>query len=393
MADGHMADGHRTGGIVDAGPAADSRPIRPVDLGAQFLENRDAIMACVERVLTEGKLVGGPDIALLEQEIAAFCGVRHCIALNSGTDALLFAMAALGIGRGDEVIVPTNSFVASAAAVAHLGAVPVFCDVADDQNLDPADVARRITPRTRAIMPVHLTGRVADMAAITALAARHGLLVVEDAAQAFGSMRDGRHAGTFGDAGCFSAHPLKNLNAAGDSGYITTDRDDVAAAVRAYRNHGMVDRGLAAAWGFVSRMDTLQAALLRLKLPGLPDVIRRRRRNADLYRQRLDPAVVFMPPEAAGVFHSYHLFVIQVARRDALQAALQAQGIGSSVHYPTPIHLQPAAAALGWTAGDLPVAERQATRILSLPIHQTLTVADIDRVAAAVNGFYAGEHG
>lgn len=372
-----------------AHPDDAARPIRYVDLGAQFEENRAEIMACVERVMAEGKLVGGPDIELLEQEIADYCGVDHCVALNSGTDALMFALAALGIGRGDEVIVPTNSFVASAAAIAHLGAVPVFCDVRDDQNLDPEDVARRITPRTRAIMPVHLTGRIADMPAISRLAESHGLAVVEDAAQAFGARQGDRLAGAFGDVGCFSAHPLKNLNAAGDAGYVTTNRDDVAKAIRAYRNHGMVDRGLAARWGFVSRMDTLQAALLRLKLQWLPDVIRRRRMNAALYRQRLDPAAVHIPAEREDEVHSYHLFVIQAERRDDLQACLKAQGIGSNIHYPTPIHLQPAAAALGWKPGNLPVAERQAGRILSLPIHQTLAAADIERVAAAVNAFYA----
>ena len=366
----------------------DTAPIRYVDMAAQFAEQRDEIMARVEAVLAEGKLVGGPDIEILEQEIAGFCGVSHAVALNSGTDALALGMAALGIGEGDEVILPPNSFIASAAAVATIGAVPVFADVRDDLNIDPEKVEAAVTPQTKAIMAVHLTGRIADMAPLADIAKRHGLLVIEDASQSFGSRYNDRLAGSFGHVGCFSAHPLKNFNAAGDAGFLTTDDGKLAARVTKMRNHGLVGKGLSEAFGHVSRMDTLQAAILRYKLEVLPDVIERRRSNAALYGECLDPEHVFMAPERDGEFNTYHTFVIQVDRRDELKTYLAEQQIGSAIHYPVPIHLQPAARHLGHKAGDFPVAERQAGRILSLPVHQNLGQDDVRRVTGAVNGFF-----
>jgi dTDP-4-amino-4,6-dideoxygalactose transaminase len=366
----------------------DAAPIRYVDMAAQFAEQRDEIMARVEAVLAEGKLVGGPDIEILEQEIAGFCGVAHAVALNSGTDALALGMAALGIGEGDEVIVPPNSFIASAAAVATIGATPVFADVRDDLNIDPEKVEAAITPRTKAIMPVHLTGRIADMAPLLEMAERNGLLVIEDASQSFGSRYRERLAGSFGDVGCFSAHPLKNFNAAGDAGFLTTDNGELAEKVAKMRNHGLVGKGLSEAFGYVSRMDTLQAAILRYKLEVLPGVIERRRDNAALYRELLDPEHVFTAPERDVEFNTYHTFVIQVDRRDELKAHLVERQIGSAIHYPLPLHLQPAAIHLGHKAGDFPVAERQAGRILSLPVHQNLSESDVRRVADAVNGFF-----
>jgi dTDP-4-amino-4,6-dideoxygalactose transaminase len=366
----------------------DAAPIRYVDMAAQFAEQRDHIMARIEAVLAEGKLVGGPDIEILEKEIAGFCGVGHVVALNSGTDALALGMAALGIGEGDEVILPPNSFIASAAAVATIGATPVFADVRDDLNIDPEKAEAAITPRTKAIMPVHLTGRIADMAPLLDIAKRHGLLVVEDASQSFGSRYEDRLSGSFGDVGCFSAHPLKNFNAAGDSGFLTTDNGELAAKVAKMRNHGLVGKGLSEAFGYVSRMDTLQAAILRYKLEALPGVIEQRRNNAALYGELLDPEHIFMAPERDVEFNTYHTFVIQVDRRDELKAYLAEQQIGSAIHYPLPIHLQPAASYLGHKAGDFPVTERQAERILSLPVHQTLKENDLRRVADTVNGFF-----
>ena len=366
----------------------DAAPIRYVDMAAQFAEQHDEIMARVEAVLAEGKLVGGPDIKILEQEIAVFCGVAHAVALNSGTDALVLGMAALGIGEGDEVILPPNSFIASAAAVATIGATPVFADVRDDLNIDPEKVEAALTPQTKAVMPVHLTGRIADMAPLEEIAKQHGLLVVEDASQSFGSRYQDRLAGSFGDVGCFSAHPLKNFNAAGDSGFLTTNDGELAARVAKMRNHGLVGKGLSESFGYVSRMDTLQAAILRYKLEALPGVIERRRGNAALYGELLDPEHVFTAPEQDVEFNTYHTFVIQVERRDQLKTHLAEREIGSAIHYPLPIHLQPAARHLGYKAGDFPVAERQAGRILSLPVHQTLSEGDLRRVADTVNGFF-----
>jgi dTDP-4-amino-4,6-dideoxygalactose transaminase len=363
------------------------REVPYVDLAAQWAEERDVLLPIVERSLAGGQWVGGEAVAEFEAAAAELCGVAHAVALNSGTDALALGMAALGIGPGDEVITPPNSFVASTAAIVQLGARPVFVDVGEDQNIDPALIEAAITPKTKAVMPVHLTGRIADMAPILEIARRRGLFVVEDAAQAIGSRYDGRPSGGFGHVGCFSTHPLKTLNACGDGGFVTTDDPEVARTVRAARNHGLVTRDTVARFGRVSRMDSLQAAILGFRLGRLDDAIRRRRANAALYRARLDAERVFVPAERERAFDSYHTFVIQVDRRDELRAFLAAQGVGTAVHYPVPIHLQPAAAGLGYRAGDFPVAERQAGRILTLPINQTLGADDLGYVAERINAF------
>jgi len=358
-----------------------------VDIGAQYAQERDELLPIIDRVLSSGGYVGGDAIDELEMRLGALCGVRHAVMVNSGTDALILALRALGVGDGDEVITAPNSFIASTAAIVHVGAAPVFADVLPDQNIDPERVAAAVTPRTKAVLPIHLTGRVADMDAITEIARRHGLAVIEDAAQAIGSCYAGRPAGSFGDAGCFSTHPLKNLNACGDGGFITTNDDRVARTVRSLRNHGLIDRNTVERFGFVSRMDTLQAAILTYRLGRLDAVTSRRRANAERYRQRLDSDRVFFPPERQVEFNTYHTFVIQVDGRDALQRHLAEQGIGTAIHYPVPIHLQPAAAALGHHPGDFPVAERQARRILTLPVNQSLGLEQIEIVAQAVNAF------
>jgi dTDP-4-amino-4,6-dideoxygalactose transaminase len=376
-----------TGRPVDTVSAKPGPAIPFVDLGAQYAEEREELLGIIDRTLAAGQYIGGQVVENLEQDLAALCGVKHAVALNSGTDALILGMTALGIGPGDEVITPPNSFVASAAAIIHLGARPVFVDVVDDQNLDPSKIESAITQRTKAIMPVHLTGRIADMDPIMEIARRRGLKVVEDAAQAVGSRYRGRVSGSFGDIGCFSAHPLKNLNACGDSGFLTTNEDRVADAVRLLRNHGLIDRNTVARFGQVSRLDTLQAAILRYRLTRLDSIVDRRRANVALYRRTLNAKQVFLPLERQYEFNAYHTLVVQVDHRDELQSHLAALGIGTAIHYPIPIHLQPAAAALGHRAGDFPVCERQAGRILTLPIHPWLSGQDITRVAAEVNGF------
>jgi dTDP-4-amino-4,6-dideoxygalactose transaminase len=359
-------------------------PIALVDLAAQFAEERNELMGVVEAALARGDWVGGEAVERLEAELAAACATSHAVALNSGTDALILGLRALGIGPGDEVITAPNSFIASAGAIAAVGAVPVFADVRDDQNIDPQAVEAAITPRTRALMPVHLTGRMADMGALCAIAQRHGLAIIEDAAQSFGSRWQDRPAGSFGHVGCFSAHPLKNFNAAGDAGFAVTADAALAERMRRLRSHGLTDRNSAPEWGLVSRLDTVQAEILLVRLRRLPSVIARRRRNAALYRQRLR---VFVPPCRPEEFNTFHLFVVQVDRRDALRDFLADRGIRSQVHYPIPIHLQPAAADLGHGPGAFPVAERQAGRILSLPIHQFLSEDDIKAVCDAVADF------
>jgi dTDP-4-amino-4,6-dideoxygalactose transaminase len=359
-----------------------------VDLAAQYAEERDQLLPLIEWVLMAGDYVGGDVIERLEAKLAAFCHVKHAVVLNSGTDALILGMRALGIGPGDEVITPPNSFVASTAAIVHLGAKPVFADVLPDQNIDPAHVAAAITPHTKAIMPVHLTGRIADMDPIMALAREHGLLVIEDAAQSIGSTYRDHPAGSIGHVGCFSTHPLKNLNAIGDGGFITTNCDKVASSVHLLRNHGLVDRNTAVEFGFVSRMDTLQATVLDFRLGHLDDIIKRRRDNAACYCKLLNPDHVFVAPDRQIEFNTYHTFVIQSDRRDALRQHLADQGIGTAIHYPVPIHLQPAAAGLGYKPGDFPVTERQAERILTLPVNQSLTVRQIEMVSEEINGFF-----
>jgi len=357
-----------------------------VDFPAQFAEERAELMPLLKGVFSRGDFVGGAAIEALEQELSAYLGVAHVVALNSGTDALILGLRALGIGPGDEVITPPNSFVASTAAIVAVGATPVFADVREDQNIDPAAIAATITPRTRAIMPVHLAGHAADMSAILSLAQQHGLVVIEDAAQAIGTRIGGRSVGTFGDIGCFSAHPLKNLNAAGDAGFLATRDASLAARVRLARSHGMQDRNTVVSWGTVSRLDTLQAELLRLRLRRLPSVLERRRQNAASY-ERLLPPGVFRPTPLPGAESSFHLFVIQVEARDQLKAFLSGQGIETAIHYPIPIHLQPAAQALGYAKGSFPRCEAQAERILSLPIHQFLTLSQVEHVAVQIAGF------
>ena len=370
--------------------AQPTRQVPYVNFAAQFAAERAEIMARVEHVFARGEFVGGGPIETLEQELAAYVGVRHAVALNSGTDALILGLRALGIGPGDEVITATNSFIASTAAIVAVGATPVFADVRDDQNIDPDAVAAAVTPRTRAIKPVHLTGRVADKRQIMDIEARHDLFVIEDAAQSIGSRYQERQAGSFGTLGCFSTHPLKNLNAAGDAGFVATNDDTIAQKVRLLRNHGLIDRNTVELWGTVSRMDVLQAELLRLRLAGLDAVIERRRRNAETYRRLLQGTPVFVPPCRNQEFNTFHVFVIQVDRRDALQAFLAREGVGTAVHYPVPIHLQPAARALGHKRGDFPITERQAERILSLPIHQYLDADDQAYVADRIRAFYSG---
>ena len=364
------------------------RRVPYVNLAAQVEEERDELVPLVTAALARGDHVLGAAVGELEAALAAYHGTKYAVALNSGTDALMLAMRVLGIGRGDEVITPVNSFVASTATVVHIGARPVLVDVLPDQNLDPAAVERAVTPKTKAIMPVHLTGRIAEMDAVTAIARRHGLAVIEDAAQAVGSRYRGRLSGTLGDVGCFSAHPLKNLNACGDAGFLVTDRDDLIERLRLIPKHGLVDRNTVQEFGLVSRLDTIQAAILLMRLRRLQGVLDRRRANAARYRERLDPAHVFVPPCRPHEYNTFHTFVIQVDRRDALQAHLGACGIGTAIHYPVPIHRQPAAGALGYRPGDFPVAERQAGRILTLPVNQFLSVDDLEYSAEAVNRFY-----
>ncbi len=365
-------------------------PVPYVDLCAQYAEEREALLARIDSVFRSGDFVGGEFVQRFEQAAADYIGVSDVVGVGSGTAALELGLWALDIGAGDEVITPPNSYIASTAAIVRAGARPVFADVGPDQNIDAAAVEAAITPRTAAIMVVHLTGRMCDMAAIMAIAKRHGLAVIEDAAQAMGSSFAGRRAGAFGAIGCFSAHPVKNLNAAGDAGFIATSDPEIAERLRLLRRQGLETRDLANEWGTVARLDNLQAAILDYRLGRLDRLISRRRDNAAVYADRLDARHVFRAaPDARGV-ETFHTYVVQCDRRDALRAHLAEAGIGSAIHYPIPIHLQPAAASLGYKAGDFPRTEEQAARILSLPVQQYLGAETVGYVADVVNGFFAG---
>ena len=356
-----------------------------VNLAAQWQSDRDELLPIIEKVLASGQYIGGEHVEEFERRATELCQTRHCVALNSGTDALVCGLAALGVGSGDEVITPPNSFIASTAAIAHLGAKPVFVDVLPDQNIDPAKLEAAITPATKAIMPVHLTGRMARMDEIQMIAARHGIPVIEDAAQAIGSSYKDIPSGKWGRVACFSTHPLKNLNACGDGGFLVTDDDGIARQVRLVRNHGLVDRDTVERFGHVSRMDALQAAILNYRISKLDAVTAARRKNALLYRKLLDRSKIFVPDDQDCEFNTYHTFVVQVSERDLLRKELLEVGIETSVHYPVPIHLQPAARHLGYTTGSFPVTERQVGRILTLPVHQYLAVGDVAEIARQVN--------
>ncbi|MCG3770117.1 MAG: dTDP-3-amino-3,4,6-trideoxy-alpha-D-glucose transaminase [Nitrosomonadaceae bacterium] len=359
-----------------------------VDIPAQWVEDRDRLLPVIERVLGSGNYILGDAVEQFESAVARFCEVQHCVAVNSGTDALMLALSALGIGRGDEVITPPNSFISSTAAVAHLGATPVFVDVMGDQSINPEAVRKAITPKTKAIMPVHLTGRLCRMDELETLSEESGVPIVEDSAQSIGSRFLGRPSGSWGVAGCFSGHPLKNLAAIGDAGFLVTSSPTVAEHARRLRNHGLVDRNIVQSFGVVSRLDSLKAAILLYRLERLDSVISRRRFNAAHYFAVLTGSDVALPFEREPEYNTYHTFVIQVDERDRLKNYLESHGVGTTIHYPVPIHLQPAARRYHYERGSFPVCEEQANRILSLPIHQHLRPEEIEYVASCIRNFY-----
>jgi len=361
-----------------------------IDLKQRFVDEREELLACVEATLAKGHLVLTPELNEFEGMVQDYTGARHCVGLNSGTDALMMGLWAAGIGKGDEVIHPPISFVATTGAIVHVGATPVFADVRDDQLIDPADIERKITPRTKAIMPVHWTGKMCDMEAISDIAERHNLIILEDSAQSMGSSYKGTHGGLFGLAGAISCHPLKNLNALGDGGFLLTDDDEVARKVRLYRNHGLESRDNVVMYGINSRLDVLSSEVMKFRLGKLDDLIARRKRNADLYRELIRASEIFIPEErtAEGYKDAYVMFIVQAERRDELQAFLREKGIESLVYYGTPLHLHKAAEGFGYKTGDFPVAEAQCARVLALPHNQQISADQVTYVAEQINAFY-----
>lgn len=365
-----------------------------LDLKGQYRALKAELDEAVGRVVESQYFILGPEVAALEQEIAAYSGATHGIGMSSGTDALLAALMALEVGPGDEVVTSTFTFFATAGVIARLGARPVFVDIDPATfNLDPAAAASALGPRTRALIPVHLYGRMADMDALMAAAEARAVPVIEDAAQAIGaSDAQGRRAGSIGQQGCFSFFPSKNLGGFGDGGMIVTSDTRVTERLRRLRMHGMEPKYYHAEVGGNFRLDALQAAVLRVKLPHLDGWSAARRRNADRYRELFaevaPQAPVVLPGDAPG--HIYNQFVIRAERRDALQAFLKEQGIGTEIYYPVPLHLQECFADLGYRAGDLPHAEAAALEVLALPIYPELSDAQLVRVVDAIAEFYRG---
>jgi dTDP-4-amino-4,6-dideoxygalactose transaminase len=362
--------------------SVEEQPVVLVDLAAQHREVAADVSAGWDSVLSRTAFVGGPEVTAFEAAYAEFTGVQHCIGVANGTDALELALRGTGIGPGDEVVLPANSFVASAEAVARAGATPVLVDVDDDFLLvDPAKVAERLTSRTRAVMPVHLYGQAAPVEACVAAARSVGAVVVEDAAQSQGALRHGRPAGSLGEIAATSFYPGKNLGAYGDAGAVVTDDASLAARVRSLANHGSTSKYLHPDLGFNSRLDTLQAVVLSAKLARLATWNEARRTAARRYDAMLaDVDGVRLPATLPGNEHVWHLYVVRVDQRDAVQERLNGNGIGAGVHYPVPIHLQGGFSFLGHRPGDFPVAERAAGEILSLPMHPHLSVSDQERV-------------
>lgn len=374
---------------VETPPAA----VPFVDLRPSHEPLRRALERALAHVVAGNAFSNGPEVAAFESEFAEACGARLCVGVSSGHDALKLALRALGLGPGDEVVIPAQTFVATAEAAIEAGARPVLVDVREvDRTLDPDAAAAAIGPRTRALVPVHLHGQMADMRSLRALADRHGLALVEDACQAHGASRDGLRAGAAGDAAAFSFYPTKNLGALGDAGAVTTSGDVVAEGCRALREHGQASKHRHLALGYTARLDTLQAAVLRVKLPHLPGWNAARAQAAAFYAEALaGVGDLALPPVAPGSEHAWHLYVVETAEPERLRRFLGERGIGTGRHYPTPLHLLPALANLGYPAGAFPVAERLAARCVSLPLFPGIAAAQLDAVAAAVRAFF--DHG
>jgi dTDP-4-amino-4,6-dideoxygalactose transaminase len=359
-----------------------------VDLAEQTRQLEPALTAAWHAVLERGDFVLGEAVAQLERAYAAYCGVAHAVGLDSGFSALELALRAAGCGPGDEVITQANTFVATASAILLSGARPILVDCDERGAMDADAVAAAVSPRTRAIIPVHLFGRMADMDPLVGLAERHGLSVIEDACQAHGALLEGRRAGSFGVAAAFSFYPAKNLGAFGDAGMLVTRSAELAAEVRSVRHYGQRSKYLHERTPLNRRLDTIQAAVVAVKLPHLDGWNARRQVLADAYRERLAGLPVTLPQAEAPGRHVYHLFVIQVEERDALKQALAEARIETGIHYPIPLHLLPALKDLGYAPRSVPHAERLAARSLSLPMYPELPMEHVDRVAAAITRFF-----
>ena len=370
--------------------AVAARPVRFVDLSAQTASLQPALGEAINAVLERGDFILGEEVYRFEEEFAGYCGVSHGVGTDSGLSALELALRAAAIGPGDEVITQANTFVATVGAILAVGARPVLVDCDPSGAILPEAVAAAVTPRTRVIMPVHLFGRICDMDAIKTVAERAGVDVIEDACQAHGASWGGRRAGSFGTSAAFSFYPAKNLGAYGDGGMLVTGSAELAARVRCLRNYGQRAKYEHVELPLNRRLDTLQAAVLRVKLRHLDAWNARRQLLANSYRERLADLAIGLPPAEEGGRHVYHLFVIIAEDRDRLRAELTADGIETGIHYPIPLHRQPVLQELGYRAGTFPNAEYLAARSLSLPMYPELPLEQLERVATTIRRHYRG---
>jgi len=360
-----------------------------LDLKAQYAAIKDEVMRAISEVCENQAFALGPAVAEFEKNVAIYCNSKHAIGVSSGTDALLVSLMAMDVKPGDEVITTPFSFFATAGCVVRIGARPVFVDIDPDSgNIDPAGIEEKITEKTRAIIPVHLFGQIAPMKAITEIASQNNLAVIEDAAQAIGASRDGIMAGNFGNCGCFSFYPTKNLGGFGDGGLVTTNTDSLADNIRTLRDHGQKPRYFYKVIGGNFRLDGIQGAVLNVKLKYLDDWNEKRRQNAALYDSLFTGSPVGTPAIDSGNVSIYHQYTVTVPERDELQKYLADNDIGSAVFYPKPLHLQDCFKELGYKQGDMPVAERFCNEVLSLPVYPELLPDEIEYVARTVLKYY-----
>ena len=360
-----------------------------IDLQSQYQSYKEEIDTAIHTVLDSSQYIMGLSVKELESNLAKYTGAKHAIACASGTDALLIALLAIGIKPGDEIITTPFTFIASSEVISLLGAIPVFVDIEEDPyNINAFEIEDKITDRTKAIMPVHWTGRISDMHEINKIAKQNNLMVIEDSCQCMGAYYYGQHAGTFGKVGTFSGHPLKAMNAVGDAGFLITNDKEIADKVRVYRNHGLIDRDTCVEYGVNSRLDVLHAAVLLYRMEKLCGVIDKRRNNVNLYRELIEAKEVFIPTCKPHEQNAFVMFIIQAKRRDKLKEFLDGRGIQTLVYYAKALHLQPAAKQYNYKRGDFPVAEKQADEVLALPHHQYLTNDQIKFVSESINEFY-----
>ena len=363
------------------------RTVKFVDLGKQYQRFRDEIIEVFDEISMSGHYVFGPHLKGFEEAFAAYTGSTYAVGVANGSDALYLAMKGLGIGPGDEVITAPNSFIASAWTIANTGAKVVFADVRDDLNIDPVCIEKAITSRTKAIMPVHLTGKIAEMETIIDIAKRHNLHIIEDSAQAVGALRNHQRAGSFGIAAGFSLHPLKNLHVHGDGGVLTTSDQGLYEEILRWRNHGLRNRDECAFWGINSRLDAIQAAIANIKLRHLDETNSAFQEIAHRYTNALS-SLVKTPIESENEEQVYHRYMIQTPHRDSLKGFLFQRGVDTKINYPIPIHLQEAAKDLGYQQGDFPVTERLAGEILSLPIYAEMPEDDVEYVIDQIQQYF-----